>query len=243
MLYPSRVLAVDDRILPENPEHGIPELPDAFENLSQTDLPDTEAKLIQMPDALDEAFRNTPEDGQMTIRAYFDALCRCIHAGDHLPRLWAGPSSPGRHRCPILPTHARHTCRSHRSLCLRLLRPTWTRHRGLHLAHLRRESPTASRRARNVFFGLAASAHMHVHKVDVTAASHRGSETELERGVLADPMQELGEAHRLRPWDYPAQEGRVRTGERHEHGGRRSIRLWLISAGSLLVWNPDFRGS
>ena len=39
-----------------------------------------------------------------------------------------------------------------------------------HLSHLRRESPTASRWVRNVSCGFAASALMHVHEGDVTAA-------------------------------------------------------------------------
>ena len=59
-----------------------------------------------------------------------------------------------------------------------------------HLAHLRRESPTASRRASNIYFGLAASALMHVHKGDVTAALLQGRDTELESGVLAEPVLE-----------------------------------------------------
>ena len=66
-----------------------------------------------------------------------------------------------------------------------------------HLAHLRRGSPTASRQARNVVFGLAASAQMHVHKREVTAAFLQGSDTELERGVLAEPVQALAETLKL----------------------------------------------
>ena len=72
----------------------------------------------------------------------------------------------------------------------------------LHLAHLRRESPTASRWARNFFFGRAASAHMHVHKGDVTAAFLQGSDTELERGVLDEPVQELAETLKFQPLEY-----------------------------------------
>ena len=71
---------MNDKIPPENSEHdgtklqGILDLSDAFENPSQTDLRETseknlETKLIKLPDALDETFRNHPEDGQMTIRA------------------------------------------------------------------------------------------------------------------------------------------------------------------------------
>ena len=84
-----------------------------------------------------------------------------------------------------------------------------------HVAHLRRESPTACRGARNVFFGLSASAHMHVHKGDVTAAFLPGIETELELEVLNEPGQELAETLKLQPWEC------VDWQTRHEHGGRR----------------------
>ena len=62
------------------------------------------------------------------------------------------------------------------------------------LAQLRRESATASRRARSVFFGSAASAHMHVRKGHVTEG-----DIELERNVLAEPVHELWEALKLPP--------------------------------------------
>ena len=70
-----------------------------------------------------------------------------------------------------------------------------------HLALLRGEPPTASCRARNIFFGLAASAHTHGHKGDVTAAFLEGSDTELKRNVLAKPVQQLSEAPKLQPWE------------------------------------------
>ena len=112
---------------------------------------------------------------------------------------------------------------------------------GPHLGHLRRVSPTASRQARSVFFGLGASAHMHVHKGDVTAAFLHGSDTEPECGVLAESLEELSEALKLQPWEC------VRLGRpcadlptRREHGGRRSVKLWLVSAGLPLLWNLFF---
>ena len=58
-----------------------------------------------------------------------------------------------------------------------------------HLAHLRRESPTASRQARNFFFGLAATGHMHVHKRDVTATFLQGSDVlQLSRTKMSETV-------------------------------------------------------
>ena len=59
-----------------------------------------------------------------------------------------------------------------------------------------RESPGSQ-----CFFGLAASAHMHLHKGDVTAAFLQGDDTELERGGLAEPVQELAKTLKLQPWE------------------------------------------
>ena len=75
---------------------------------------------------------------------------------------------------------------------------------------------------------------MHVHKRDVTAAFLQG-DTELERGVLAEPVQEVAETLKLQPWEC------VRL--RKPVGGRRSIRSWLTSAGSLSLWNLVFGSS
>ena len=48
------------------------------------------------------------------------------------------------------------------------------------LAELRRESPTASKRARQLFFTMAATMRQHIWKGDVTAAFLQGDETERE---------------------------------------------------------------
>ena len=42
---------------------------------------------------------------------------------------------------------------------------------------------------------------MHVHKGDVTAAFPQGGDTELKRGMLAEPVQELCETVKLQPWE------------------------------------------
>ena len=41
---------------------------------------------------------------------------------------------------------------------------------------------------------------MHVDKGDVSAAFLHGGDTELQRGVWAEPVQELAETLKLRPW-------------------------------------------
>lgn len=61
---------------------------------------------------------------------------------------------------------------------------------------LRRESPTASRRARQLFFALSASLGLQIHKNDVTSAFEQGDASELERDVLCGPVKELGAALR-----------------------------------------------
>ena len=68
-----------------------------------------------------------------------------------------------------------------------------------HLVHLRRESPTPTRRARIVCCGLAARAPMHMHEANVTAPFFQGDDTELERSVISQPVQELSETLRLQP--------------------------------------------
>ena len=82
---------------------------------------------------------------------------------------------------------------------------------------------------------------MHGHKRDVTAAFLQGSDTELERAVLAEPVQKLSEKHKLQPWECvwlrKAVCGLVK------HGGRRSMRSWLTSPGLLLLQNYVFEGS
>ena len=111
----------------------------------------------------------------------------------------------------------------------------------LHLAHLRRESPTASRRARNVFFGLAVSAHMHVHKGDVTAAFLQGSDTLL---VLTKPVQELAETLKLQPWECVRLRKAVyRLVNTPRAWWAKVNQVVALSAGSLLLRNLVFGGS
>ncbi len=66
------------------------------------------------------------------------------------------------------------------------------------LGHLRRESPMASRRARQTFLTLSASLGLHIHKGDVTSAFLQGGGTELERDVLCEPVKELSDALNLK---------------------------------------------
>merc|ERR1712110_972645 len=68
------------------------------------------------------------------------------------------------------------------------------------LGRLRREAPTASRRARNTFFALTASLGFRLRKGDVTAAFLQGDHSELERDVLCEPVRELSTALNLKPW-------------------------------------------
>lgn len=67
------------------------------------------------------------------------------------------------------------------------------------LAHLRSESPSASRRARQLFFSLCASLGLHIHKGDVTRAFLQGDASELERDVLCEPVKELATALQIPP--------------------------------------------
>lgn len=62
------------------------------------------------------------------------------------------------------------------------------------LAYLRRESPTASRRARQLYFALCASLGLHIHKGDVASAFLQEDAGALERYVLCEPVKELAEA-------------------------------------------------
>ena len=66
---------------------------------------------------------------------------------------------------------------------------------------------------------------MHVHRGDVTAAFLQGGDTELERGVVAEPVQELSETLKLQPWSVCSVERPwTDLSTCREHGGRRSIR-------------------
>lgn len=65
---------------------------------------------------------------------------------------------------------------------------------GPDLVCLRRESPTASRRARQLYFALCASLGFHIRKGDVTSAFLQGDASELERDVLCELVKELAEA-------------------------------------------------
>ena len=66
-------------------------MPDALENPSHTDPPDTP----EIPSAPAEDFQNIPEDRLLTVRAYLSLGCcrtsvehapfrRCVHMGNHL---------------------------------------------------------------------------------------------------------------------------------------------------------------
>ena len=67
------------------------------------------------------------------------------------------------------------------------------------LTSLKSASPTASRRARQCFFSIAASLGYHVWKADVTAAFLSGDASEKERNILCEPVEELSLALKLKP--------------------------------------------
>ena len=67
------------------------------------------------------------------------------------------------------------------------------------LTSLKSASPTASRRARQCFFSVAASMGYHVWKADVTAAFLTGEASEKERNILCEPVEELSLALKLKP--------------------------------------------
>ena len=70
-----------------------------------------------------------------------------------------------------------------------------------HLTELRTESPTANRRARNLFHAACSNFHLRSFRGDVTAAFIPGGATELQRNVLAEPVPELAKALGLGPGD------------------------------------------
>ena len=71
-----------------------------------------------------------------------------------------------------------------------------------HLTELRTESPTANRRARNLFHAACSKFHLRSSRGYATAAFIQGDATELQGNVLAEPAPELAEALGLGPGDY-----------------------------------------
>ena len=80
---------------------------------------------------------------------------------------------------------------------------------------------------------------MHAHKGDVTVAFLQAGDRELERGVLAEPVQGLAETLKLQPWRVCGSGSRVRTGKRatsmvgKSQSGDGSFRLDPFLSGNL----------